>query len=60
MKLPLGPCTACEAPNQRLAIATGDCACLVCEACANRFLEAGQCGVCGTLYTEDELADEEN
>jgi len=33
-----GPCAACHTPEQRLAIATGDCVCLVCETCANQFL----------------------
>jgi hypothetical protein len=49
-----GTCAACHRPDQRLAIASGDCECLVCEDCANQFLDANQCGVCGTVFTEDE------
>jgi len=55
----LGTCAACHTPQQRLAIATGDCACLVCEACANRFLDANQCGVCGVLFTDDPPVEDE-
>jgi hypothetical protein len=55
----IGTCTACHTPQQRLAIATGDCECLVCEACANRFLDANQCGVCGTVFTDDEPVDDQ-
>ena len=53
-----GVCAACQRPNQRLAPATYDCACLLCAACANAFLEANQCGVCGTVYTDDEPVDD--
>ena len=53
-----GTCAACHTPDQRLAIATGDCVCLVCESCANQFLDAGQCGVCGILFTDDPPVDE--
>ena len=54
----IGTCTACHRPDQRLAIATGDCDCLICEACANAFLDANQCGVCGMVFTEDERMDD--
>jgi hypothetical protein len=52
-------CSACHKPQQRLAIATGDCACLSCETCANQFLERGQCGVCGTVFTDDPPVEDE-
>jgi hypothetical protein len=29
----------------------------VCEVCANAFLDANQCGVCHTVFTEDEPLD---
>ena len=53
-----GTCAACQQPAQRLAPATDDCVCLVCEACTNAFLEANQCGVCGTVFTDDEPLDD--
>ena len=51
-------CAACRRPDSHLAIATGDCECLICEDCANQFLDAGQCGVCGILFTEDPPAED--
>ena len=54
-----GTCAACRMPEQRLALATGDCDCLVCEACANQFLEANQCGVCGTVFPDDPPVDDQ-
>lgn len=47
---------ACAACHERapLASSTGDCPCLVCEACANRFMEAYQCGVCKAQFPKDE------
>ena len=55
----LGTCQACEAPNVRLASCTNDCACLVCERCANQFLQDGVCGICGTTFTDDNPEDVE-
>jgi len=52
-----GTCAACQRPDQRVAPATEDCTCLVCEVCANTFLDANQCGVCHTVFTEDEPLD---
>jgi hypothetical protein len=57
-----GTCQACLIPNVRVAPATTDCACLVCERCAQMFLDEGLCGVCGTPLPADEgelLQDEE-
>jgi hypothetical protein len=58
----IGTCQACELPDVRIAPSTTDCACLVCERCAQMFLDDGVCGVCGTPLPEDEdelLQDEE-
>ena len=53
-----GTCAACQRPDQRLAQATEDCECLVCEDCANAFLDANECGICGPVFTEDEPVDD--
>ncbi len=53
----LGTCVACEVPGVRVASCTNDCPCLVCETCADRFLQEGACGVCGMACTEDETWD---
>ena len=49
----LGTCVACEIPNVRVATATAECACLVCEKCANQFMTEGVCGVCGMAFDDD-------
>jgi hypothetical protein len=60
--MPTGTCVACQCPNVRLASATTDCACLVCEQCAVQFIEAGVCGICETPIRDDALdsAEEED
>ena len=54
----VGTCIACEVPNVRIATATAECACLVCEQCAERFMQDGVCGVCGTVLSADDLDEE--
>ena len=57
--MPLGTCIACQCPNVRVASATMDCECLVCERCAVQFMEAGICGVCETPFSDEEFASDE-
>jgi|SoiMethySBSTD1v2_1073268.scaffolds.fasta_scaffold367451_2 hypothetical protein len=57
--MPTGTCVACQCPNVRLASATTDCACLVCERCAIQFMEAGVCGICETPFSDEEFASDE-
>jgi hypothetical protein len=57
--MPTGTCVACQCPNVRLASATTDCACLVCERCAALFMEEGVCGVCNTPLSDDDFASDE-
>ena len=57
--MPTGTCVACQYPNVRVASATNDCACLVCERCAAQFLAEGVCGVCGTTFSDDEMEVED-
>jgi len=54
----IGTCMACEVPHVRIATATAECACLVCEPCAERFIQDGVCGVCGTALSADDLDEE--
>ena len=54
----VGTCVACEVPNVRIATATAECACRVCEPCAERFIQDGVCGVCGTALSADDLDEE--
>ncbi len=55
----IGTCVACQCPNVRVATSTTDCACLVCERCAELFMEEGVCGVCETpLSAEDADAED--
>jgi len=55
----VGICIACEAPNVRVATATADCACHVCEPCAEIFMHDGVCGVCGTALSADTLEEDD-
>ena len=57
--MPTGTCVACQCPHVRLASATTECACLVCERCALQFLEAGVCGVCETPFSDEEFDSDE-
>ena len=57
--MPMGTCAACQCPNVRVAPATTECACLVCERCALQFSEAGVCGVCETPFRDDEVEAED-
>ena len=54
----IGTCMACEVPHVRIATATAECAFLVCEPCAERFMQDGVCGVCGTVLSTDDLDEE--
>jgi hypothetical protein len=47
-----GPCAACGVDGP-ISSSTGDCACLVCEACANDCMERYQCGVCREHFPKD-------
>ena len=49
----VGTCVACEVPNVR--VATAECACQVCEPCAELFMADG---VCGTALSADDLEEE--
>ena len=57
-KEPLMPRTyeVCQACHTRAVLRrpTMDCECRVCEECGNKFLDLGQCGLCGVLFTEDD------
>ena len=44
----IGNCSKCQ-QEQSLGTTTTDCACLVCEQCANDFMETRRCGVCKTF-----------
>jgi len=55
----VGTCIACEAPNVRVATATAECACQVCEHCAEIFMNDGACGVCGAALSEDTLEEDD-
>jgi hypothetical protein len=48
---------ACPSCHQQALLrhTTTDCACRVCEDCANQFLAQGSCGVCQSRFTEDAL-----
>ena len=54
-----GTCVACEATNVRVATATAECACHVCEHCAELFMNDGACGVCGAPLSADVLEEED-
>ena len=56
----VGTCVACEVTHGRVATATAECACQVCEHCAEMFMADGACGVCGAALSEDDLVEEEN
>ena len=56
----VGTCIACEAPNVRVATATADCACHVCEHCAKMFMADGACGVCGAALRADAVVEEDD
>jgi len=55
----IGICIACETPNVRVATATAECACQVCEHCAELFMQDGVCGVCGAALSTDDLVEED-
>ena len=50
----VGTCVACEVTNVRVATATAECACQVCEPCAELFMADGACGVCGAALSADD------
>jgi len=54
----LDVCPACQ-HQAVLRQTTLDCACRVCEDCANQFLSAGRCGLCQTTFTDDDPEPEE-
>ena len=54
----IGTCIACEVTHVRVATATAECACQVCEHCAELFMHDGACGVCGTAFSVDDLEEE--
>src|SRR5262249_38841414 len=56
----VGTCVACEVTNVRVATATAECACHVCEHCAEMFMADGACGVCGTALSADDLEEEDD
>jgi hypothetical protein len=56
----VGTCIACEAPNVRVVTATAECACQVCEHCAEIFMHDGACGVCGAALSEDTLEEDDD
>jgi 5-methylcytosine-specific restriction endonuclease McrA len=46
-------CPACH-EKAVLRRPTVDCECRVCVVCAEKFLENGQCGLCGVLFLDDD------
>ena len=56
----IGICIACETPHVRVATATAECTCLVCEHCAELFMQDGVCGVCGATLRTDDLVEEDD
>jgi hypothetical protein len=58
--LELGTCVACEATHVRVATATAECACQVCEHCAEMFMADGACGVCGAALSADNVEEEDD
>ena len=55
----VGTCVACEVTNVRVATATAECACQVCEHCAEMFMADGACGVCGPALSPDDGEEED-
>ena len=55
----VGTCVACAVPTIRVATATAECACHVCEHCAELFMADGVCGVCGVALRADDLEEED-
>ena len=43
-----------------VATATAECACQVCEHCAELFMADGACGVCGAALSADDLEEEDD
>ena len=56
----VGTCVACEVTNVRVATATAECACQVCEHCAELFMADGACGVCGAALSTDDLEEDDD
>jgi hypothetical protein len=56
----VGTCVACAVTNVRVATATAECACHVCEHCAELFMADGACGVCGAALSADDLEEEDD
>jgi hypothetical protein len=56
----VGTCVAREVTNVRVATATAECACQVCEHCAELFMADGACGVCGAALSTDDLEEEDD
>jgi len=55
----VGTCVACEVTNVRVATATAECACQVCEHCAELFMADGACGVYGAALSADALEEDD-
>jgi len=55
----IGTCVACEVMNVRVATATAECACHVCEHCAEMFMADGACGVCGATLRPDDVEEDD-
>jgi len=34
-----------------------DCECRICLDCGEKFLDNGQCGMCGVLFTDDDAPE---
>ena len=56
----VGTCVACEVTNVRVATATAECTCQVCEHCAELFMADGACGVCGAALSADDVEEEDD
>jgi hypothetical protein len=53
-----GTYVACEVTHVR--VATAECACHVCEHCAELFMADGACGVRGAALSTDDLEEEDD
>ena len=55
----IGTCVACAVTNVRVATATAECACHVCEHCAERCMADGACGVCDATLSPDNVEEDD-
>jgi len=53
-------CCLRSAQCVRVATATAECACQVCEHCAELFMADGACGVCGAALSADDVEEEDD